>query len=123
MKYRILLLLLFVVLNSMASAEPIQPPDMRVIDGDTIEARGVVFRMVGYDAPEIASRGWHKVGPDEKALGLLAKERFQELINSGDLDLQASDAPVLDRKLRIEHAIMGASAPFLKSMGRISAIA
>jgi membrane dipeptidase len=60
-------------LGSPASAAPIQSSEIRVVDGDTIEARGVVYRMVGYDAPETATRGWHKVGPDEKALGLLAK--------------------------------------------------
>jgi endonuclease YncB( thermonuclease family) len=87
MKYRILLLLLLVS-GSAASAEPIQSSEIRVVDGDTIEARGARYRMVGYDAPETATRGWHKVGSDEKALGLLAKERFQELINSGTLDLQ-----------------------------------
>jgi endonuclease YncB( thermonuclease family) len=81
-------MLLLVVSGSAASAEPITSSEIRVIDGDTIEARGAVYRMVGYDTPETATTRWRKVGRDEKALGLLAKERFQELINGGTLDLK-----------------------------------
>jgi hypothetical protein len=31
-----------------AFADPLDPTDVRVLDGDTIEAHGAVFRLVGY---------------------------------------------------------------------------
>jgi endonuclease YncB( thermonuclease family) len=71
-----------------AGADPIQSSEIRVVDGDTIKARGATYHMIGYDAPETASR-WRKVGPDEKALGRLATERFRDLISdAGSLDLR-----------------------------------
>jgi endonuclease YncB( thermonuclease family) len=73
---------------TLAHAQPITPSKIRVVDGDTIEAHGSTFRVVGYDTPEMASRGRRKVGPDERAVANLATERFQELINSGPLDLK-----------------------------------
>lgn len=79
----------FVLMFGMASAdsEPIDPAQIKVIDGDTIKTRGLTYRMIGYDTPEMVAR-WRKVGPDERAVATIAKERFQELINSGPLDLQ-----------------------------------
>jgi hypothetical protein len=41
------------VLAAPALASPIDPGAIRVIDGDTIEARGVVFRLVGFDTPKV----------------------------------------------------------------------
>jgi endonuclease YncB( thermonuclease family) len=61
-------------------ADPITSAEIRVIDGDTIEAHGFRYRMVGYDTPETAAT-WREIGPDERAVGTIAKERFQELIN------------------------------------------
>lgn len=79
---------LFLMLGwGQCRSEPIGSTEIRVIDGDTIKVGSVTYRMVGYDTPEIASR-WRTVGPDEKAVAIIAKERFQELINSGPLDLQ-----------------------------------
>jgi endonuclease YncB( thermonuclease family) len=67
-------------------ADPITASEIRVIDGDTIEAHSFKYRMVGYDTPETVAT-WRQVGPDEQALGTIAKERLQELINSGKLEL------------------------------------
>ena len=39
-----------------AIAEPVNPPAIRVIDGDTIEARGLVIRLIGFDTPESRAR-------------------------------------------------------------------
>jgi endonuclease YncB( thermonuclease family) len=38
--------------SAVAGAEPIPSTAIRIMDGDTIEARGVVVRLVGYDTPE-----------------------------------------------------------------------
>jgi endonuclease YncB( thermonuclease family) len=71
-----------------ARADSITPSEIRVIDADTIEVHGLTYRMVGYDTPETKSRGRRVVGPDERAVAKIATERFQELINSGPLDLK-----------------------------------
>jgi endonuclease YncB( thermonuclease family) len=44
------------LLAAPALASPIEPGAVRVIDGDTIEARGAVFRLVGFDTPEMGNR-------------------------------------------------------------------
>lgn len=88
MMYRILIVGLIALCSSIgALADPISHSEIAVRDGDTIRARGVTYRLVGYDTPEITSR-WRSVGPDERAVALIAKERFGELIRSGSLDLQ-----------------------------------
>lgn len=84
---RILIALAILGLGA-ARAEPITPSEIRVIDGDTIEAHGLTYRMVGYDTPETKSRGRRAVGPEERAVANLATARFQELISSGPLDLK-----------------------------------
>jgi endonuclease YncB( thermonuclease family) len=72
--------------TAMVRAEPISVDEIVVKDGDTIHARGAEFRMIGYDTPETWTRR-RKVGPDERALAMIAKERFGELLKSGSLDL------------------------------------
>jgi endonuclease YncB( thermonuclease family) len=72
---------------AVVRADPIASAEVQVVDGDTIKVRGTSYRMVGYDTPEMASRGRRVVGPDERAVANLATERFQELINSGTVDL------------------------------------
>jgi endonuclease YncB( thermonuclease family) len=75
---------------SVCTAEPISVDAISVTDGDTIAVGGTTYRMVGYDTPEITTHR-RKVGPDEKALATLAKERFSELLHSGPLDLTEVD--------------------------------
>ncbi len=72
--------------TAMVRAEPISVEEIVVKDGDTIHARGAEFRIIGYDTPETWTRR-RTVGPDERALALRAKERFEELLKSGTLDL------------------------------------
>lgn len=60
--------------------------EIAVVDGDTIEAHGQRYRMIGYDTPEVATPR-RKVGADERAMALLAKERLGELLHVGALDL------------------------------------
>ncbi|BAP82069.1 SNase-like nuclease (plasmid) [Bradyrhizobium diazoefficiens] len=54
-------------------AEPITAAEIAVVDGDTIDAHGQRYRMIGYDTPEVATPR-RKVGADERAVAMLAKE-------------------------------------------------
>jgi endonuclease YncB( thermonuclease family) len=83
---RWLLILLSLSAATVLRCEPINPNEIGVVDGDTIDARGSRYRMLGYDTPEIRSR-WRRVSPEEKALGERATARLKELLRSGPLDL------------------------------------
>jgi endonuclease YncB( thermonuclease family) len=56
--------------------------DVTVVDGDTVDAHGQRYRMIGYDTPEVVTPR-RRVGPDERAVATIAKERFVELLGSG----------------------------------------
>jgi endonuclease YncB( thermonuclease family) len=66
-----------------AAAEPINPGDVWVADGDTIRAHGKTYRLVGFDAPETARARCAA----EQQLGARATERLQAIVNLGALDL------------------------------------
>src|SRR5262245_34028176 len=68
-----------------AFAEPLLPSDVRVLDGDTIEAHGAVYRLVGFDAPETGRRAQCA---SERDRGVFAKSRLIGLVAGGDLDLE-----------------------------------
>jgi endonuclease YncB( thermonuclease family) len=91
----VLLLLTFAV---AVHAEPITLGEITVVDGDTIDARGARFRMVGYDTPEVSTPR-RKVGAAERALALRAKERFIELLRVGVLDLTEVRCSCTDTKI------------------------
>jgi len=59
--------------------------DLRVVDGDTVSFRGISYRLVGFDAPETNSRA---KCDSERASGVRATARFQDLISSGDIVLR-----------------------------------
>jgi endonuclease YncB( thermonuclease family) len=67
-------------------AEPIAAGKITVIDGNTIDARGQRWRLVGYDTPEISSSA-RQVSPVESMVGKSAAERLEELLRSDRLDL------------------------------------
>lgn len=67
-------------------AEPVSVDAITVVDGDTVGVGGYRCRLVGYDTPEIKTRR-RKVTADERALAIVAKDRFTELLHSGPLDL------------------------------------
>jgi endonuclease YncB( thermonuclease family) len=73
------------LLAAPALASPIESGAVRVIDGDTIEARGAVFRLVGFDTPEVGSRSRCE---RERALGAAASRRLRQLVAGGGLDLE-----------------------------------
>jgi endonuclease YncB( thermonuclease family) len=70
---------LFLILPALAGAEPIEPSAIQVRDGDTIEARGRVVQLVGFDAPETADRARCEA---ERTLGIHAAERLRLLIHT-----------------------------------------
>ena len=56
-----------------------------VVDGDTLRRDGVVYRLAGFDAPEI-----HRAKCDEeRALGLRARDRMAELAATPGAILEA----------------------------------
>jgi hypothetical protein len=83
---RILALMAFVAIvlaTTPVLASPIEPGAIRVIDGDTIEARGAVFRLVGFDTPEAGNRAQCE---SERTLAAAASRRLRHLIAGGGLD-------------------------------------
>jgi endonuclease YncB( thermonuclease family) len=64
-------------------ASPIEPGAIRVVDGDTIEARGAVFRLVGFDTPEAGNRARCE---SERTLAAAASRRLRQLVGGGGLD-------------------------------------
>jgi len=72
-------------LSITASADPIEPRAITVVDGDTIRVQGETFRLVGFDAPET----YRAQCPSERELGNRATFRLQQLIAGGGIDLEA----------------------------------
>jgi len=64
------------------------PGAIRVVDGDTVDAGGARYRLIGYDTPE---RGDLARCDAERALAAQATARLQELVASGSARLQRVD--------------------------------
>lgn len=79
--WAILAVVIVAVVTAWPSAHTIRPNQIYVIDGDTIDADGQRFRLVGYDTPEIYSPKC----AFELELGTAAAERLERLIDSGQL--------------------------------------
>lgn len=71
------------ILASPARPDPVPPGALHVVDGDTIEARGRIVRLVGFDTPERDGRC-----PAERNLAARATMRLRQLIAGGGLDLR-----------------------------------
>jgi endonuclease YncB( thermonuclease family) len=69
-----------------ANAEPIDPADIWIIDGDTVTVHGKPpnVRLVGFNAPETR----HAACTAEQQLGDKAARRLRELVHGGELDLE-----------------------------------
>src|SRR5215475_14629693 len=67
-----------------ANAEPIDPSDIRVIDGDTIRIyhQQPNVRLVGFNAPETHNAACQA----ELELGARATRRLRDLVRTGNLD-------------------------------------
>jgi endonuclease YncB( thermonuclease family) len=74
------------LLIAPATAEPIQPDDVRVIDGDTIRFlhRQPDIRLVGFNAPETR----RALCEAEADLGAKATRRLREIVRAGNLDFR-----------------------------------
>src|SRR5919197_907598 len=76
---------LLALVGAPAFAEPLGPTGVRVLDGDTIEAHGAVYRLVGFDAPETGRRAQCA---SERETGELAKAQLVKLVAGGEIDLE-----------------------------------
>lgn len=108
---------LFFGMIGAAVGEPISASQIAVVDGDTIDAHGHRYRLVGYDTPEITTRR-RKVGPEEQAVAAIAKERFTELLGSGTLDLSEVPCSCPANKLRNGTCNHGRKCAVLSVNGR-----
>jgi endonuclease YncB( thermonuclease family) len=59
------------------------PGTIQVVDGDTIRTKGSVYRLVGFDAPEISDA----MCPQERAQGKRAAARLKMIVDRGNLEL------------------------------------
>lgn len=62
-----------------ASADPVAPAEIQVVDGGTIRVAGEIFRLVGFDAPET----YRARCAGERELGNRATFRLRQLIAGG----------------------------------------
>jgi endonuclease YncB( thermonuclease family) len=83
----LLLALALSFLVTAASAEPIQPGAIGIVDGDTITMRGLdrQVRLLGFDTPET---GWEAKCAAERTLAAKATERLRQIVAGGGLDLE-----------------------------------
>jgi endonuclease YncB( thermonuclease family) len=56
------------------------PAPIRIVDGDTVDRRGLRYRLVGFDAPEIRRAKC----PSERAAGRAAAARLAQVIASAE---------------------------------------
>jgi len=82
---RAVILISVLALPGTAGAAPIEPGQIRVIDGDTIAVGTVHYRLVGFDTPETSTRARC---PAERALGAEATQRLRIIVAAGGLDLR-----------------------------------
>jgi len=80
---RIAVIAAMMLAAATAIAEPIDKSEIRVSDGDTVFARGKVYRLVGFNTPETFKARC----AEERALGVKADKRLRQLVDGGGLDL------------------------------------
>jgi endonuclease YncB( thermonuclease family) len=83
--YLIAGVLALIALQPFAHASPIEPGAIEIVDGDTIRARGDVYRLVGFDTPE---SGLQARCEAERALAARATFRLRQLVAGGGLRLE-----------------------------------
>jgi endonuclease YncB( thermonuclease family) len=81
--WRILPIFVAFIATTVAAKE-ILPGEVRVVNGDTIVAKGQTYRLVGFDAPDTAKAKC----PSERKLGYRAAFRLRQIIAGGGLDLE-----------------------------------
>jgi endonuclease YncB( thermonuclease family) len=85
---RLLFVLAMTVMATAVLADPIEPADVRVVDGDTIEIFHMPpnVRLVGFNAPE--SDAQRAKCEAERQLGIKAADRLREIVKAGHLDYE-----------------------------------
>jgi endonuclease YncB( thermonuclease family) len=73
-----------------AFASPVESALVRVRDGDTTQVGGVVYRLVGFDAPEVSRRAQCI---SEIELGIRARTRLRKMVAAGALDFERVACP------------------------------
>ncbi len=76
-------LITILTIPTLVSAAPVNPKDIRVVDGDTIWYDGDKYRLMGYDTPETYPSQYKC--DYEKALGDQATQVLKDLIGSGQI--------------------------------------
>src|SRR5215472_5510000 len=86
MKKTLLTSIAALILVTAANAEPIDPNDIWVIDGDTLQAyhQHPNVRLVGFNAPETRNAACQA----EADLGARATRRLRDLVKLGNLDFK-----------------------------------
>jgi endonuclease YncB( thermonuclease family) len=90
------------------SAEPIDPTDIQIIDGDTIHihSKQPNIRLVGFNAPETRNATCQA----EADLGARATRRLRDLVKLGNSTSATFTVPALKARKERSRAIMAAHA-------------
>ena len=110
-------LVAFLALFSVpAVGEPIDPDDVRVIDGDTIRVyqQQPDVRLVGFNAPETRRAACEA----ERLLGAKATRRLRDLVRAGNLDFEYVACSCPARTQGTSACNYGRDCGILKSHGR-----
>src|SRR5262245_37748370 len=78
------LALVLALVASTATASPLGPGQVEVVDGDTVRVDGETVRLVGFDTPET----YRAQCPSERELGNRATFRLRQLVAGGGVDLE-----------------------------------
>ena len=103
---------------SAENADPINPFEITVIDGDTIRARGRTIRLVGFDAPEAGSQA---KCAREREIGARAATQLKTLIAGGGLELRLVHARAARGRTERRNAMTVARARSCSPTAGISA--
>ena len=109
-------LFLLAILSVPARAEPIDPTDIRVIDGDTIRVyhQQPNVRLVGFNAPETR----HAECPAEFELGAKATRRLRNIVKAGNLTFEYVRCSCPDATQGTPSCNWGRDCGTLKANGR-----
>jgi len=97
-------------------AEPINPADVIVVDGDTIQVQRQrpKVRLVGFNAPETRNAACST----EADLGAKATNRLRELVRAGKLDFEYVRCSCLESTQGTPNCNWGRNCGTLKASGR-----
>jgi micrococcal nuclease len=110
---RLITIALALLLATGAVAQPIDKNEIHVSDGDTISVRGTVYRLVGFNTPETFKARC----AEERALGVKAQARLQQLVDAGGLDLAEVRCACAPGTEGTERCNYGRSCAVLKAKG------